>query len=248
MTSASTSEGVVPTAGGDHGTEAAHVALADLARALHAKTRTGPLAVLNDAVAAALTLIPGATSAAVTTVKGRTIIETLAATDEHATQFDHLQQRSGQGPCLDAAAGQYTIEVSDLGTDDRWPTLAADAAAHSPIRAMVSYPLFTHTENLGVLTVYCTAPHAITDDALSVGYALAAHAALAYDAARRYEQFHRALTSRDSIGQAKGITMERFNIDAEAAFALLATLSQDTNVSVAQIAQQLAQSKPDSTT
>lgn len=238
----------MPTAGGDHRTEAAHVALADLARALHAKTRTGPLAVLEDAVAAALTLVTGASSAAVTTVKSRTITDTLAATDEHATQFDHLQSRSGQGPCLDAAAGQYTIAVSDVGTDHRWPTLAAEAAAHSPIRSVVCYPLFTHTEKMGVLTVYCTAPHALTDDELLIGYALAAHAALAYDAARKYEQFHRALTSRDTIGQAKGITMERFNINAQDAFALLATLSPDTNVSVAHIAHQLAHSKPESTT
>jgi AmiR/NasT family two-component response regulator len=44
------------------------------------------------------------------------------------------------------------------------------------------------------------------------------------------------------IGQAKGIIMERFKIDASRAFALLTTLSQDTNVPVRVIAQQLVDS------
>lgn len=43
------------------------------------------------------------------------------------------------------------------------------------------------------------------------------------------EQLRCAIESRDTIGQAKGILMERFGINATAAFKLLAKVSQDTN-------------------
>ncbi len=57
--------------------------------------------------------------------------------------------------------------------------------------------------------------------------------------ARENEQLRRALESRDLIGQAKGMLMERFDIDAASAFALLVRLSQDSNTRLAHIAQKL---------
>lgn len=53
------------------------------------------------------------------------------------------------------------------------------------------------------------------------------------------EQLRRAIETRDTIGQAKGMLMERFNVDADGAFQLLARLSQDTNTRLEEIARQL---------
>jgi hypothetical protein len=53
------------------------------------------------------------------------------------------------------------------------------------------------------------------------------------------EQLQRAIETRDIIGQAKGMVMERFGIDAAAAFKLLVRLSQQTNTRVEQIARKL---------
>jgi len=44
------------------------------------------------------------------------------------------------------------------------------------------------------------------------------------------------LASRDIIGQAKGIVMERFHLDATRAFALIARLSQKENIKLHDIA------------
>lgn len=55
------------------------------------------------------------------------------------------------------------------------------------------------------------------------------------------EQLRRAIETRDTIGQAKGMLMERFNIDAEGAFQLLARLSQDTNTRLEEVARQLVE-------
>lgn len=50
---------------------------------------------------------------------------------------------------------------------------------------------------------------------------------------------------RDVIGQAKGIVMERFTIDAGAAFQLLVRLSQDTNVKLIDVARSVVASVGD---
>jgi hypothetical protein len=55
------------------------------------------------------------------------------------------------------------------------------------------------------------------------------------------EQLRRAIDTRDTIGQAKGMLMERFNVDAAAAFDLLVRLSQKSNVPLAQIAKKLVE-------
>jgi hypothetical protein len=78
---------------------------------------------------------------------------------------------------------------------------------------------------------------------LDTGSFVATYIALAWSTLRRDEQFHSANASRDIIGRAKGILMERFNLDAVAAFDLLSRLSQQTNTKRADIAQRLIDSE-----
>jgi len=74
---------------------------------------------------------------------------------------------------------------------------------------------------------------------VELGLIFATHTALTWNLLRRDEQFKSALASRDIIGQAKGMIMERFNIDAVQAFELLKRLSQNSNAPVAEIARRL---------
>lgn len=57
---------------------------------------------------------------------------------------------------------------------------------------------------------------------------------------RREQQLLRAIDSRDVIGQAKGILMERMRLDAEGAFALLRRTSQHLNTKLIEVAEHLA--------
>ena len=54
-----------------------------------------------------------------------------------------------------------------------------------------------------------------------------------------------ALENRDVIGQAKGILMERHGISADEAFGRLVRISQDTNVKLHTVAEQLVGEKDD---
>lgn len=60
---------------------------------------------------------------------------------------------------------------------------------------------------------------------------------------RRKDQFRSALASRDIIGQAKGVVMERFNIDSVEAFELLTRLSQQSNTKLIDLAAALIESE-----
>lgn len=57
--------------------------------------------------------------------------------------------------------------------------------------------------------------------------------------ADKHQQFMRALGSRDLIGQAKGIFMSQYALDAERAFDMLKKLSQDSKTPLRTIAQQI---------
>jgi hypothetical protein len=59
------------------------------------------------------------------------------------------------------------------------------------------------------------------------------------DAAREVDQLRRALTSRATIDQAKGILMARRRIDADEAFRVLVVMSNETNVPLAEVAKAL---------
>ena len=70
---------------------------------------------------------------------------------------------------------------------------------------------------------------------------LATFAALALAQAQHAKQMYDALGNRDAIGQAKGILMERYKIDADTAFGVLARTSQDQNIKLAEIARRFVE-------
>jgi AmiR/NasT family two-component response regulator len=73
-----------------------------------------------------------------------------------------------------------------------------------------------------------------------VGAMFATHAAVALADAQKLDDLKQALANRDVIGQAKGILMERFKLDADQAFSLLTRISQDRNVKVHTLATEIA--------
>jgi AmiR/NasT family two-component response regulator len=60
------------------------------------------------------------------------------------------------------------------------------------------------------------------------------------DALAHVAQLEEALASRDVIGQAKGVLMERHHTGAEEAFAELVQLSQHLNIKLRQVAEVVA--------
>jgi GAF domain-containing protein len=211
--------------------------LADAARSL--QRQTSPQQVMDGVVNLARDMVPGADEATITMVRTDRHCYSAAATSAFASDFDVLQDETGEGPCLDAIWQQETVRVDDLGTDPRWPVLGPRAAERG-IHSMLCLQLFVHRDTLGALDLLAHAPSAFTDESEHVGLLLASHAAIAAADAHHFEHVTSALVNRDVIGQAKGILMERFKITADQAFEVMAKVSQDTNRKVAAVAEELA--------
>ena len=146
-----------------------------------------------------------------------------------------------QGPCLEAAQADSVVRSPDLRREQRWPEFVAAAIA-AGVYSTLSFQLYTHHQGSGALNLLSTRAHAFDVRAETTLAMLATHAAITLIAADRDTQFRSALASRDIIGQAKGIIMERYKLDAGRAFALLTKLSQDSNTPLRLVAQRLVAS------
>ncbi len=221
------------------GVGAAHLRVAELVQGLHNRPDTDSDTVVAELAEHAAVEIPGAQYAGITLTRNAKQIDTPAATHYWPVLLDKIQQRHLQGPCLTAAWEEKTIHVPDLATDDRFPDYRRDAVAETPIRSIMAFQLFIAGETLGALNVYSEQPHSFGDESRTIGLIFAAHSSVAWNSARRDDQFRRALSSRDVIGQAKGMIMERYKVDAVQAFEVLRKLSQDSNVPLVRVAGEL---------
>ena len=221
------------------GVEATHLRIAELVQELHSRPDADSDTVIAELVEHAAVEIPGARYAGVTVTRNAKHIDTPAATHKWPILLDEIQQLHREGPCLTAAWEEKTIHVADLETDDRFPLYRRDVLEQTPVRAIMAFQLFIADETMGALNVYAEHPHAFDQTSRDIGRIFAAHSSVAWNAARRDEQFKRALSSRDAIGQAKGMIMERYGVDAVRAFELLRKLSQDSNVPLVQVATEL---------
>lgn len=208
---------------------------AELARTM--ATESDLAGVLYRVTSAAVLEIDGADYAGITLIEGREI-QTEAASDEVVTLVDREQCRLQQGPCLEALRRERTVRTDDLHAEPRWPDFAA-AALSLGIESMLAVQLFVNGKSLGALNIYSTTPNAFNDDDESTAMLLAAHAAVAMQATNDKVHLRTALESRDLIGQAKGVLMERHKIDSKQAFDLLVYASQRRQIKLRTIAEQL---------
>ena len=88
-------------------------------------------------------------------------------------------------------------------------------------------------------TCYSTESDDIDDATIDLAELFGVHAGIALGHARKKEQLNEALTSRQMIGQAIGIVMVRYEIDADRAFQFLVRASTTSNLKLRDIAQEL---------
>lgn len=232
----------------DDGSPSADAAsrIAEITRRLYER-RSLDGGVVAELVEHAAAELPGADYANITVTASQFDIDTPAATHPWAVRIDDIQRRAQEGPCLSSAWHHRVVHVEDLSRETRWPTFCAEALASTPVRSIMGFQLFLTGKSMGALNVFAEQAHAFDDRTRQLGSLVAAHSVLVWDAARRESQFQEALASRDIIGQAKGMIMERYSMDADQAFEMLRQLSHDSNVPLAEVAAKVvdaAQSNP----
>jgi transcriptional regulator with GAF, ATPase, and Fis domain len=211
--------------------------LVSLARSLQATD--DPLATMQQAVELAVRQIDGADAATLSVVHRRGRVETPVASEAMARAADELQYELGEGPCLRAIEDDVVVRVPDVERDERWPRWSRAVVERTPYRSMLCHRLFTARDRVGGLNLYAERPDAFDRDDVDHGEALAAHVALAVRSAQQIAGLEAALDSRTVIGQATGILMERFGLDAQQAYNLLTRLSSHGNRRLRDLAEEL---------
>lgn len=216
--------------------------MADVARRLRSESKDTET-ILRAISASAVESIPGAEYASITLVTGKAAVESPVLIGDLARESDRLQAELREGPCIRSALHSDTVWIRDMTDEPRWPAFSA-AAAELGIRSMLCFTLYVEGDNFGALNLHSTRVDAFDDDSRSIGALFAAHAAIAFSSVREKEQIRAALTNRDIIGQAKGMLMERYTLNSDEAFRLLARLSQDSNTKLADVALQVVDAGP----
>jgi hypothetical protein len=208
--------------------------------------------VLTQVVHATHAVLPDAHMVSVTLRSDDGQLHTPVDTDPVARELDDLQQTYREGACFEASRepGPAYVHSPDLRGESNWPRYGPSAAERGYLSVLSTalLPDVTPPRLSGALNVYSTAAGKLGDDTTRAQtLLLATHAALALAGTRavqlaelREAHLRRALDTRDMIGQAKGILMQRRGLTAEEAFDLLRRTSQDLNVKLAELANTLA--------
>lgn len=217
---------------------------AELARLAAVEVDVGAVPVLHDLVETVRRTLPGVdhVSLALGSPAAPTRVST---TTTGATRADGWQVMAGEGPSFDAFTGGRTVTSDGLTVDPRWPRLArhGDDEGGGPVTAV---PVGLDGATWGVLTCYGDAVHvpdevaAVELVARTVGSVLAGSRRL--DELRAVvDQLGRALESRATIDQAKGVLMAHGGGSPDDAFERLSSISQQTNVKVREVARQIVE-------
>ena len=202
-------------------------------------------ATLQRIVEMAEQTIDGCDGAGIMTIVSH-IAATAAASNPLVALLDRHQIEANEGPCWDAATTRTTVYAADLADDALWPTFGPQAIA-SGVRCVLAQTL--STQGASALNLYAHLPSAFGATGRGQGQLFATLAGLALDAVRgraaeddRSANLAHALRSRELIGQAQGILMERERITAGQAFDILRRSSQHLNVKLREIAVNLVES------
>lgn len=195
-------------------------------------------ATLGSITRAAVEVMPDVAFASITVRHSDGRLSTSAPTDPSILALDAAQYQFREGPCYEAATETVHVTSPHLAEDDRFPRYGPVAVA-AGIRAQAAIRLFDGPDDSnGALNLYSVQAGSF-EDLEPLGQLFVHHSAVALAYARQVTQLQEAVRTRQLIGQAVGVTMERFDLDDARAFAFLTRLSQDNNIKLRVIAERL---------
>jgi ANTAR domain-containing protein/GAF domain-containing protein len=189
---------------------------------------------LDRIVNAAATTVPGADYASITVKRADGRLTTVAASGPIVREADELQYELREGPCYDAVTLDTTTYAPDLSRDPRWPRFGPKVAEMGLLSQM-GLRLSRLEEEVTGLNLYSRSRKAFEDDD-GLPELFASHARVALGYAMQLQTLHGAIGTRETIGKAIGIVMERYELTGERAFEFLIRLSQNSNVKLRDVA------------
>ena len=191
-----------------------------------------------DAIAhAARDAVPGFDHVGISVLHTSGVVTTMAATGQLVQEMDTLQYHLAEGPCLSAIREKSLVLADDLAQQQqRWPRYVP-RASRAGVRTQMGVPLVSGTETLGGLNFYSTSTSTLDAEASRSAELFAAHAALALAEARRAAEANEAVPTRQLVGQATGILMERFELTEERALYYLVRVAAAGHLELRDVAR-----------
>ncbi|WP_435768818.1 GAF and ANTAR domain-containing protein [Nocardioides sp. SYSU DS0651] len=213
-------------------------ALTEAAKSIHSHRSLDET--LEAIVHAAQQTVTGFEHVGISIVHGNGEIETRVGTGQLVWELDDLQYSLREGPCFDSVRSEPLLLIEDARAEERWPRYIPQALERG-LRSQMGLRLYTDEGTLGGLNFYSTRSAGIAPDALQIAELFAAHAAIALGHARYEHQLNESVASRQVIGTAVGIVMERYQIGEDRAFQFLVRASTTSNIKLRDIAQELVE-------
>jgi transcriptional regulator with GAF, ATPase, and Fis domain len=194
---------------------------------------------MREIVESATEVVDGAVSAGITVVRKDGTIESPAFTDALVLEVDKAQIEYGEGPCLEAGSDGSLLTIEDMSAERRWPKFAQRAESLG-IGSMIACSLPAQRGCRAALNLHAAKPDAFDETAVETASICAAHSSVALSQVTLVDSLRTAIGSRQGIGEATGILMERHRIGSEQAFEMLVRASQALNVKLRVIAEHVA--------
>ena len=200
--------------------------------------------VLTEIVGIARRSIPGSEASSITLIRGEKG-HTAAFDGQLAMDADELQYQRDYGPCLDAGRTGQVFLVRTCGSSSGGRTTPGTPPRGASVVRCRCRCHFQGTV-IGALNNYAEQPHAFTQDDVPAAEEVAGWIALAVANADRMDRtlndvtnLRIAMKSRAVIDYAIGILIERHKLTADQAFSVLARVSQNRNIKLRDVADEL---------
>jgi hypothetical protein len=159
------------------------------------------------------------------------------ASGSDAVQADAMQVEYHQGPAFEAMAGRHPVVSPELRFDSRW-RFWGPKAVDLGFRSVWSVNLGDGVP-FGALTLYSRRPSFFQGGSPGPDLSFAQQVSVAITVAVEREQLVRARDSREIVGRATGILMERYGVTADEAIGMLMRYSSHSNQKLRLIAERV---------
>jgi hypothetical protein len=195
---------------------------------------------LETVACLAPTVVPHIDHVGVMLTGRRGRIRGVVATDALARDLDQLQIEQRHGPGLWAMEQTRVVIVERVQHEQRWPEFTVIAAERG-VRSQLALRLDVDAKTHGALNLYCTSRESVAQETVRAAWLYGIHAGWALRHARLRQHLDAVLDSRELIGQACGLVMQRFRVDHGQALSFIVRVSQSRNVKMRELARDLVE-------
>ncbi|WP_191299370.1 GAF and ANTAR domain-containing protein [Lentzea cavernae] len=179
-------------------------------------------------------------------------LELVAASTHLARPLEELLSQSGDGPSEECFRSGQMVRCPDLrARPPRWSRFAA-VAVPLGFAAVDAVPMRLRNEVIGSLTLFRMSPGALPAEAEALARSFSNVATISLFQARAAsraqpvaEQLQTTLSDRVLIEQAKGVLMERLEIEVADALSLMRNYARNTGQLLADVARQVTERSPE---